>query len=278
LEPGTAAAGTDFVDADGQLTFTGGTAGSQAILVQVVGDTDAEPDETFTVVLENLSGATVDIADAIGIGTIVNDDLGHSEIFSIQGSGGSSPFANQVVRTENNVVTGVGADGFALQTPDSRADGVVHTSDGIFVFTGSAPQCDDGGSLRAVAVGDLVHVQGTVVEYFGLTEFSGGISVECVAAGQALPTAVVFGREGPQGDIPSLDPDALYCGAIDGQQNNFECLEGMLVSVPQGIVTKGSQRLSGDDYGPVHIGPHGRRALREPGVRFGNTLEPGGND
>ena len=76
------------------------------------------------------------------------------------------------METEDNVVTAVGVDGFFMQTPTSRTDGDIDTSDGIFVFTGAAP---------AVAVGDLVDVLGQVVEFFGFTEFTAGATVTVTA-------------------------------------------------------------------------------------------------
>ena len=69
---GTAAAGSDYVAASGMVTFPPGST-TQSIPVTVNGDTAVEPNETFFV---NLSGATnATIADALGVGTITNDDL-----------------------------------------------------------------------------------------------------------------------------------------------------------------------------------------------------------
>src|SRR6185436_3783713 len=52
---------------------------SQTISVVVNGDTQSEPDETFTV---NLSGAvSASIADGQGTGTIVNDDAAPQPVF-----------------------------------------------------------------------------------------------------------------------------------------------------------------------------------------------------
>jgi subtilase family serine protease len=53
------------------LTFTPGQT-SKTVTVNVTGDTVVEPDETFFVNLSAASGAT--IADAQGLGTILNDD------------------------------------------------------------------------------------------------------------------------------------------------------------------------------------------------------------
>lgn len=68
---GTAAAPSDFAAASGTLTFTPGQT-TKTVTVNVVGDTLAEPNETFVVNLSAASGAT--IADNQGAGTILDDD------------------------------------------------------------------------------------------------------------------------------------------------------------------------------------------------------------
>ncbi len=65
-----AVAGEDYLPATGTLTFTGTT--TQQIAVPILGDLMVEGDETFIVILENSSGATV--ADDSGQVTILNDD------------------------------------------------------------------------------------------------------------------------------------------------------------------------------------------------------------
>ena len=65
----TAEPGSDFVAASGTVTFGGLT---ERVDVPVVGDTVAEPNETFRVVLSNPQNAV--ITDGVGIGTILNDD------------------------------------------------------------------------------------------------------------------------------------------------------------------------------------------------------------
>ena len=69
---GTAAAGSDYVATSGTLTFLPGETTKQ-ILVDVVGDTAYEANETFSV---SLSGASANarIATASATGTITNDD------------------------------------------------------------------------------------------------------------------------------------------------------------------------------------------------------------
>jgi len=110
------------------------------------------------------------------------------EIWEIQGTGNSSPFIGQEVITNQNVVTAVGSDFFFIQTPSNRSDDNPLTSDGLFIYTGSNP------NLQA---GDLVNVQGLVVEYEGMTEISGfGLIYEATGTA-ALPETVVFNNTFP---------------------------------------------------------------------------------
>ncbi len=67
----TAVANNDYDTTSGQLTFDPGET-SQTITVTINGDTDDEPDETFTVTLSNVSNA--DIIDGTAVGTIIDDD------------------------------------------------------------------------------------------------------------------------------------------------------------------------------------------------------------
>jgi PA14 domain/Pectate lyase superfamily protein/Calx-beta domain len=76
INNGTAAAGSDYVDNDGVLTFSAGQT-SKTITVLVNGDTAVEPDETFTVKLGTPSNATLGTTQQNTV-TILNDDGGTS--------------------------------------------------------------------------------------------------------------------------------------------------------------------------------------------------------
>ena len=67
----------------------------------------------------------------------------------------------QTITSAGNVVTAVGPKGFFMQDP--TGDGDLTTSDGLYVFTSSAP---------TVAVGNIVSVSGKVAEYSGSTELT----------------------------------------------------------------------------------------------------------
>ncbi|MDH3747487.1 MAG: lamin tail domain-containing protein [Gammaproteobacteria bacterium] len=169
------------------------------------------------------------------------------EIFEIQGDGLVSPFVGQGVITQDNVVTTLGTDGFFMQTPASRTDFDIDTSDGIFVFTGAAP---------TVAVGDLVDVEGEIQEFFAMTEI-GSVSSVMVTGTGAVPPAVVFNAS-----VPSFDPMTPSC-AIE-----YECYEGMLVEIPDGIVAASNQEFGSDPFAEVHVTSGTMRPFREPGIEF----------
>jgi len=70
---GTAQAGTDYTAASGIVTFAAGSlAQTQAITIPIVGDTIAESNEVFYVILSAVSNAIP--GNLIGTGTIVNED------------------------------------------------------------------------------------------------------------------------------------------------------------------------------------------------------------
>ncbi|HET6629864.1 MAG TPA: hypothetical protein VFG91_08810, partial [Woeseiaceae bacterium] len=180
---------------------------------------------------------------------------GPFEIYEIQGEGAASPFVGRLIQSVDNVVTAVSTDGFFMQTPASRSDGDVDTSDGIFVFTGDAP---------GVAVGDQVDVTARVQEFFDFTEFSGDPVVQVDGSGLALPPAVVF-----DATVPSPDPAAPSCVL------EYECYEGMLVSIAEGTVTGSNQHFGSDPVAEVHVTAAPERVFREPGVEFpGIPSEP----
>ena len=162
---------------------------------------------------------------------------GAVRIHDIQGKAHVSPLNGQSVSGVPGIVTGKKSNGFYMQDPNPDAD--VATSEGIFVFTSSAP---------SVSVGDSVKVSGTVQEFrpggsdgvtnLTLTEISGTPVVITVSSGNPLPAAVVIGAGGRQPPTVVIDDDATgsveTSGTFDATTDGvdfFESLEGMRVHV-----------------------------------------------
>jgi len=252
---GTATTADDDYEANsGTLTFISGGDLSQTISVIINGDTGTEPNETLTVTLSNLVGSagTTTIADAAGTGTITNDELVFTEIAAIQGAGHRSPLVttltgsptgtNNVAQSGNSgsnrynvegVVTAIATNGFYIQ--DATPDADAATSDGIFVFTSSAP-------AATITVGETVRILNTQVSEFrgatnnlSVTQLSATVSGASIVelGGNTAIAPVVIG--GPGGLVPpagSVDDDGFtsYDPATDNL-DFWESLEGMLVEI-----------------------------------------------
>ncbi|MCE2557738.1 MAG: lamin tail domain-containing protein [Acidobacteria bacterium] len=186
------------------------------------------------------------------------------EIFDIQGSGLDSPHIGATATTNDNIVTAVGGGGFFIQTPSSRSDDNVNTSDGIFVVHSGSP---------TVAVGDQVDVVGTVLDGSGASDqrrtwfFSridatvAGGSVTVDASNQPLPAPVELNAS-----LPSPNPRSLSCTS----RFELECYEGMRVRVASGTVFSGSQRDRDDTepVGEMYVTASSSRPFREPGIEY----------
>ncbi len=99
-------ADSDYVPESSSITFNPGETSKQ-ITIDVHGDTTVEPNETFLVTLLSASNAT--IADATGVGTIVNDDgapsFTISDVTAAEGNAGAKPFVFTVTLSASSAET-----------------------------------------------------------------------------------------------------------------------------------------------------------------------------
>jgi len=138
-------------------------------------------------------------------------------IYEVQGNGMSSPIDGTAGITIEGVVVGdfQGSNelrGFFLQEEDSETDADPATSDGIFVF--------DNGFGPDVDMGDVVRVQGTVDEFFNLTELTSIIAMTDCNATDTASAAVIT--------LPHLSVD------------DWESTEGMAITFPQMLYATGN--------------------------------------
>jgi len=160
-------------------------------------------------------------------------------IYDIQGASHTSSFEGMQVRT-SGVVTAVDSNGFYIQ--DVVGDGNIATSDGIFVFTGSAPE---------VSVGDGINITGGVSEYrpgnrsndLTVTQIS-ATEVTVTTSDLPLPEAVILGANGRMAPTENVEDDAF--GSFDPETDGidfYESLEGMRVTIEDAQVTGATNRF-----------------------------------
>jgi predicted extracellular nuclease len=175
-------------------------------------------------------------------------------IYTIQGAARQSPLVNTTLATRG-VVTGIKSNGFFMQ--DATGDGDVNTSDGIFVYTSSAPPA-------AVVVSHSVLVSGTVQEYAAsssgdapLTELANVTSILDLDVGPTITPTVITADPARQAStyvrkFPAVIYDSAnpgYNPAVNGL-DFYESLEGMLVEVDNSRVVGPS-----DSYGEFVVVP-----------------------
>ncbi|MGF1581638.1 MAG: Calx-beta domain-containing protein, partial [Gemmataceae bacterium] len=104
---------------------------SQTITIEVSGDTDAEPDEGFTVTLSNPVGATIDVATASGL--IRNDDSDLPDVVYVDDS-----FAGTMLGDDPNPTDNIDME-FGVNAFDNVFDGVngVASRGRIVLFNGN---------------------------------------------------------------------------------------------------------------------------------------------
>ena len=197
-------------------------------------------------------------------------------IHDIQGARHISPYDDALVSKVPGVVTAVRNNGFYYQ--DAQPDGDARTSEGIFVFTSSAPPA-------LAVVGSAVLVSGRVSEFRPGGATSTNLTITEIvaptvapgAAGAAIPHTVI----GDGGRIPPstvIDNDSTgdvetNFTAFDPAQDGidfYESLEAMLVQVNDPVAVGPS-----NDFGETWVlGDKGRRgSLRTP--RGGIVVRPG---
>ncbi|WTG93618.1 lamin tail domain-containing protein [Kitasatospora sp. NBC_01560] len=200
---------------------------------------------------------------------------GTVRIHDVQGATRLSSRTGKTVAGVPGIVTGVrgyGSKGFWIQDPNPDADPA--TSEGIFVYTGSA--------TPTVKVGDSVLVTGKVTEYY--PNFNGGSqsltqltnpAVTVVSSGNPLPAAVVVDTRNIPG---TYSPQAPAGGTIESLPLDpekytldfYESLEGMRVEVKDVRVVQAT-----DKYNELWVAADKQdQKSRRGGVLYESYAEP----
>lgn len=172
-------------------------------------------------------------------------------IYSIQGSGSTAAITGNVT-TQGVVVgdfeTAAGLQGFYIQDP--TGDGDPATSDGLFVFTGTA---------NTVNAGDVVRVTASARERFNMTALNGSNdNAAAVPAGNIVNCG--------SGTVAVTDVSMPFASTTF-----LERYEGMYVRFPQSLVI--SEYFNYDQFGEIVLAlplageprPFSGTAIDEPG-------------
>jgi hypothetical protein len=188
-------------------------------------------------------------------------------IHDIQGPGLTSPFVNQIVNT-SGIVTARKSNGFFIQTPDALVDADSNTSEGVFVFTSSAPPA-------AAAVGNMVSVVGTVQEFIPsadvnsppATEIAGSPTVTLISTGNPLPVPITLtaADTSPSGSITQLE-------RFEGMRVHVDSLT--VTGPTDGTLSEANATITstGTFYGVI---TGIARPFREPGIEVPDPLPAG---
>lgn len=254
----------------GSTTVTTDSVGNATINVTLA--TAAAAGEYITATAIDASGNTSEFSAGIAVTAPIR-------IRDIQGAAHISPKNGQSVSNVSGTVTAIKSDGFYMQDPNPDTDD--STSEGIFVYTASAPN---------VTVGDAVLVNGTVNEArpngaannLSVTQIHNP-TITVSSSGNSLPAPIVIGSGGRVPPAEIIDNDAaggsvenagtLFDPAEDGI-DFYESLEGMRVQVND-AVTVGATRADGEIAVLADNGAGaGTRSLRNGIIIQANDFNP----
>jgi uncharacterized protein len=178
-------------------------------------------------------------------------------IHDIQGAAHLSPFEGLAVSNVKGIVTYLDKYGFYMQEPN--ADNDIRTSEGIYVYMKNS----------GVTIGDHVSVSGKVKEHRQrgyddandlLTTQISATNVAILSSGNALPEAILIGKDGRALPTEIIDNDGMEI--FDPQEDGldfYESLEGMLVAVQDAEV------IAPPKYGEIAVFVNsGQAAIRTP--------------
>jgi predicted extracellular nuclease len=207
-------------------------------------DADFAADESCTT---TISAGQVSDLDTTDPPDTMTADFGWSfrtvappdRIHEIQGAAHRSPLEGEAVSRVAGIVTATVSNGFFMEDP--RGDGDPETSEGLFVFTSSAP---------VVEVSDSIEVSGLVTEFrpggssstnLTQTEITAP-TITPISDDNDLPGPTVIGLGGRIPPSEVIDDDATgsveTSGAFDAATDGidfYESLESMLVRVNDAV-------------------------------------------
>jgi predicted extracellular nuclease len=227
----------------------------------------------------SLSATITDAQSRQGSASITLSVEQTAAVHDIQGASHISPFNGLCLKEVSGVVTAKRSNGFYMQDPNPDGDDA--TSEGIFVFTSSAP---------AVSVSQAVQVRGSVIEFrpggssstnLTITQLGNpGLVITLLSSDNPLPAPTVIGSGGrippstviEDDVVGSVETSGVFDPANDGI-DFYESLEGMLVQVNDAVAV-GPWRSFGSNREIPVVGDNGAAASLRTN-RGGVVIQPG---
>ena len=280
---GTATAGTDFVAQSGTLTFAPGET-SKSITILVNGDTTAENNETFTVLLSNATNA--DIAVNPGLGTILNDDTTISVANATIAEGDSNTTglaftvtlsvpSNQTVTVDfatSNNTAAAGSDYVAQSGTLTFAPGETSKLVTILVNGDTTPEPDEtfflnlNGATNGLIVGGGQAV-GTIQNDDAALSIA---NVSVIEGGPGATTNAVFTVTIPYASTRTVTVDYATANGTATAGSDFTATSGTLTFAPGEtvkmitVVVNGDATSEGDETFSVTLGNASNAAIAQP--------------
>jgi hypothetical protein len=220
---GTGAAGSDYTVANGTLTWSNNVSGNKTISIPITDDNTAEPSESFTVTLSNVSGATLGANSSATVNIIDNDTAALSAFGAITAL--NSVTVNGI-RYDTPSATNVHINGLPANVSDLKLGQVV-ALEGEVNFSDARGRADEIDSLdRLIVLGQTVLTNADTV-------FDSSIDPDTFAGLPLGATAQISGFRNADGDIMAtrIEPDTTSTGVqLIGKVAGLDTLN-MLFSV-----------------------------------------------
>ena len=245
---GTAVDGTDYTAANGTLTWANGVAGNRTISIPIADDSEAEFTESFTLVLSNVSGATLGANSSATVNIIDNDA---AAVFAFGAITALSSATVNGVRYDTNE-TEVAINGQSMQVSDLKLGQVVAIKGDVNFSnaTGTAAEIDYSamviGPVESIEVA-LQHliVMGQSVFTNADTVFDSSIDPDTFAGLSIGDTVEISGFRNAVGEIIAtrIAPDTTSTGVqLIGTVSGLD-LANMLFSMDRLTVDYSSATL-----------------------------------
>ncbi|WP_350292795.1 Calx-beta domain-containing protein [uncultured Croceitalea sp.] len=246
----TATPGVDYIAITGANGTIIAGASTTTVTVSVNGDTDIETNETFRVRITNATNAT--ISDAVGIGTITNDDVAAldaisiSDVTQVEGDAGTSNFVFTVsVDGGGNATNNIGftintANGTATAGTDYVAiaggagtitTGTPSTTVTVVVNGDTDVEADEGFTVNLTAPTNATITDG--VGAGTITNDDSSISLDAditLDEGDAGPTAFTFTVNRDGNIINAATASYAVTGSAPNLADAFDFVGGTLPS------------------------------------------------